>query len=322
MSPLLLSALLALLAPSGPGAPPVEEGTLEGSGGVRLFYRRIGASGDAVVFLHGGPGLSMQDGGRSIEPLGSHHRLFLYDQRGGGRSELVSDPAKLTASDDVRDLEALRAHFGLETLSLVGLSWGSGLAALYAEAHPQRVARIVFLDPMPPALEPFARERGEATQKALGPQALARLKELSLEDKDATDAVLMRNCLEETRLFFSPYLFRPTSDALDHLGLCDVPPQAVPLVNQAVNRSLGSFDFRPLLQRIAVPVLVVEGEKTIVPLEGTREWAKGPPKGRLLLIPGAGHATFIDEPQALLRALETFLTGSFPEGATRIGGGS
>jgi proline iminopeptidase len=311
------AALLLLALAEGPAR---EEGTFVASGGVTLFFRTVGATGHPVVFLHGGPGLSMEDGGRSLEPLGRTHRLVLYDQRGGGRSELVRDPEKLTAAADVRDLEALREHFGLEKVALVGNSWGSGLAALYFEAHPERVSRIVFLDPMPPALSPYAAARGEATRKALGPAALARLKELAEEDKNAADDVLLRNCPEETKLFFAPYLHHPSGDEVARLHLCDVPAEAlrqVPLVNAAVNRSLGPFDFRPLLGRIGIPVLVVEGEKTIVPLDGTREWARGG-DARLLLIPDSGHATFLDAPDALVAALETFLDGGWPKGATEV----
>jgi hypothetical protein len=56
----------------------------------------------------------------------------------------------------------------------------------------------------------------------------------------------------------------------------------------------------------------MEGEKTNVPLDSTREWAKAPPHARLLLLPNAGHATFIDQPEALLREIEVFLQGGWP----------
>src|ERR1700745_1852001 len=137
----------------------IEDGYFTGADNVRIFYRKLGAGQDFVVFLHGGPGLSMGDGGYAMRPLANDHTLIMYDQRGGGRSDLVKDPALLTADADVRDLEALRQHFCIEKMSLIGLSWGSGLAALYADAHGNRVSRIVFLDPMPVALNPYANER-------------------------------------------------------------------------------------------------------------------------------------------------------------------
>src|SRR5258708_27211520 len=91
-----------------------KEGRIAVADGVELFYRRFGDSPDFIIFLHGGPGLSMTHGGMALIPLGRRHSLILYDQRGGGRSTLVQDPALLTAAADVRDLEELRKHFGAE----------------------------------------------------------------------------------------------------------------------------------------------------------------------------------------------------------------
>lgn len=67
-----------------------------------------------------------------------------------------------------------------------------------------------------------------------------------------------------------------------------------------------------------MPILVIEGEKTNVPLDSTREWAKNPPHARLLLIPDAGHATFIDQPTTLLHEIEVFLRGDWPDNSKEI----
>ena len=75
----------------------------------------------------------------------------------------------------------------------------------------------------------------------------------------------------------------------------------------AVFESLGDWDFRPLLQQIKVPALVVEGEKTNVPLDATRQWAASMPNGQLLLIPNAGHVHFIEQPKTFFKAAEKFL---------------
>lgn len=301
---------------------PVEQGYFTGADGVRLFYRKLGGGRDFVVFLHGGPGLSMGDGGYAMRPLGERHTLILYDQRGGGRSDLIKDPKLLTADADVRDLEALRQHFGIEKMSLIGLSWGSGLAALYTEAHLESVSRIVFLDPMPIALSPYAKERGEKITSLMKPDDTARLKELAKSAKGASEKELNAICRDETRIFFGPYLFHPDGHERDWAEMCDVPPEAMRntrIVNEAVNGSLGNFDLRLTLAKLKIPVLVIEGEKTNVPLDSTREWAKTPPDARLLLIPDAGHATFIDQPDALLREIEVFLKGDWPANSKVLG---
>jgi proline iminopeptidase len=300
---------------------PVEQGYVTGADDVRLFYRKLGAGQDFVVFLHGGPGLSMGDGGYAMRPLAEHHTLIMYDQRGGGRSDLVKDPALLTAAADVRDLEALRQHFGIQKMSLIGLSWGSGLAALYADAHPERVSRIVFLNPMPIALNPYAKERGKKIASLMNPEDTAHVKELAKRAETAADEELPPICREEIRLVFRPYLFHPAGHDHYWSEMCDVPVAAMHsarVVGSAVTGSLGDFDLRPTLAKLTMPALIVEGEKTNVPLDSTREWAKAPPHARLLLIADAGHATFIDQPDVLLREIEIFLQGGWPTNSKKI----
>jgi len=144
---------------------PAETGSFTAADGVQLFYSKQGSGPDFVVFLHGGPGLSVGDGGYAMRPLAEQHMLILYDQRGGGRSDLVKDPKLLAADADVRDLDALRQHFGINKMNLIGLAWGSGLAALYTEPHPESVSKIVFLDPMPIALSPYAKNEGKKSDR-------------------------------------------------------------------------------------------------------------------------------------------------------------
>jgi hypothetical protein len=97
--PVFAAALLPVSdAQTPPERFPAEEGYVTVRDGVRLFYRKIGAGHDVVVFLHGGPGLSMGDGGYAMRPLAEQHTLILYDQRGSGRSDLIKDPKLLTAT--------------------------------------------------------------------------------------------------------------------------------------------------------------------------------------------------------------------------------
>src|SRR6185436_10532120 len=105
---------------------------------------------DLAVFLHGGPGSNFRGSGTDMDALARTRTLVMYDQRGSGRSDVTTDPSLLTADHHVRDLEAVRRHFRVEQMSLVGLSWGSGLAALYAAKHPERVARLLLVSPMAP----------------------------------------------------------------------------------------------------------------------------------------------------------------------------
>ena len=300
---------LALLLGAGAVAP-VTEGFLPGAGGVQLFYRKVGEGGALVVYVHGGPGSNFRGSGTDMDPLARGRTLVMYDQRGSGRSEVVTDASLLTVQHHVQDLDAVRRTFGAERMMLVGLSWGSGLAVLYAAEHPERVSRLVLVSPMPIS-KTLLEERRVALTALMGPEAAARQRAIRERLPAAGDEETIALCREASDITFRPYLARPTAEKLRHAqARCDIPPAAIrnrPLVETATFASLGAWDFRPLLARLSMPALVVEGERTNVPLAATREWVRALPNARLVLIPDAGHEMFVDQPRRFLQAAEAFL---------------
>lgn len=301
---------------------PVTEGHFRGADSVRLFYRRVGKGTRTVVFLHGGPGLGIGDGGYDMEPLARQRVLLMYDQRGSGRSEIIRNPELLTVEYQIRDLEEFRKHFKLERMSLVGLSWGAGLATLYASVYPERVEKLLLVSPMPPARTPYWQLRTAKLNSLIGAANAARLQEIRQLLPAASDAQAVTLCRDAFTISSKPYFVDPPANdiklarrraALMHERvelMCDAPPAALRnrfVVVIAVFESLGEWNFVPLLNKIKVPALVVEGEKTNVPLDATRAWATALPKGRLLLIPNAGHVHFIEQPAAFFPAANQFL---------------
>jgi proline iminopeptidase len=300
----------------------VSEGYFRGADGVRLFYRKVGQGKHTAVFLHGGPGLGIGDGGYDMEPLARRRVLLMYDQRGSGRSEIVTDPELLTVEYQIRDLEEFRKHFKLERMTLVGLSWGAGLATLYASKFPERVEKLLLVSPMPPAKTPYWEQRIANINSLLGPQNTARLTEIRQRLPNASDTEAAALCREAFTISSQPYFVEPPRNQIAAARkrtqlihervelMCDAPPQALRnrfVVVSAVFESLGDWDFLPLLREIKVPALVVEGEQTNVPLEATRAWVSALPNGRLLLISNAGHVHFIEQPTVFFTAANEFL---------------
>jgi len=127
--------------------PPIEPfrtGMLPVSNLHTLYFEESGnPNGKPVVFLHGGPG-GGTDGKqrRFFDP--AKYRIVLFDQRGCGRSTPHASLQDNTTWHLVRDIEALRAHLGIERWQVFGGSWGSTLALAYAEANPSRVTELVL----------------------------------------------------------------------------------------------------------------------------------------------------------------------------------
>lgn len=121
-----------------------DSGELAVDGRHRLYYEQCGnPQGKPVVILHGGPGAGCGAKMRRFHDP-ARYRIVLFDQRGSGRSTPHADLVDNTTWDLVADIEALRAHLGIERWQVFGGSWGSTLALAYAEAHPSRVTELVL----------------------------------------------------------------------------------------------------------------------------------------------------------------------------------
>ena len=109
-----------------------------------IYYEESGnPDGLAVVALHGGPGGgSSPEMRRFFDP--KRYRIVMFDQRGCGRSRPHSELRENTTWDLVDDIEAVRAHLGINKWVVFGGSWGSTLSLSYAVTHPERVHALVL----------------------------------------------------------------------------------------------------------------------------------------------------------------------------------
>jgi proline iminopeptidase len=124
------------------------EGYVTTPDGVRLFFETRG-TGEQVVAFPGGFHLA-----DDFSYLADGRTLIVYDLRHRGRSDLVTDESKRARGvhHDVEDLEAIRRHFGLDAMALVGHSYIALMIVLYAINQPAHVSRIVQLSPMEPSV--------------------------------------------------------------------------------------------------------------------------------------------------------------------------
>lgn len=96
-----------------------------------------------AVFVHGGPGGGCtSDNRRFFDP--GRYRIVLFDQRGSGRSTPHAELKHNTTQALVADMEQIREMLGIERWLVFGGSWGSTLALVYAETHPERVLALVL----------------------------------------------------------------------------------------------------------------------------------------------------------------------------------
>lgn len=297
--------------PADDPPPSSEEGYVETSTGVQLFYRVAGSDGDTIVALHGGPAFDFGYLAPDLEPLSRSHTVVYYDQRGAGYSTLLSDSASLTIDHHVDDLEEVRRHFGLDRIILFGHSWGASLGARYLLTHPERVSKLVLASPSPIRRVPYRDQLMTTIMGWMDSTTRAEVITRDLARDTATD--LPSACRAFWALFIRGYF----SDPLDTATIarmrgdfCTAPPDA--MLNSFVagpltSRSLGDWDWRSDFGNVEVPVLVIAGANDIFPPASAREWAAAFPNATLVEIADAGHYPQVERPEQFFDALSSFL---------------
>jgi proline iminopeptidase len=275
--------------------------TIRADDGCALWTETMG-DGRPLVLCHGGPGL--WDMFADLAPVlasAAGVRVVRWDQRGCGRSEWRG-PYSVARS--VADLDAVRAASGVPAVDLLGHSWGATLALCYALAHPGRVRSLVYvagtgIDPGEPWRPAFHEHAAART----GPAGLARLDALRAAEpspeRDRELAVLQWSAD-----------FVDADRAVDHArALADpwlgINGECSAAVNADVPRYLSGAEER--CRELAVPVLIVDGERDNRPRWAVDSLAAALPRVRRVTLARAGHLPWVEQPLGFRRAVAGFL---------------
>lgn len=126
-----------------PEIEPFATGHLEVGDGHEIYYEQSGnPEGKPAVYLHGGPGAGSDPRARRFYDPAAY-RIVQFDQRGCGKSRPAASLENNTTWHLIADMERLREHLGLERWQVNGGSWGSTLALLYSQSHPERVTELI-----------------------------------------------------------------------------------------------------------------------------------------------------------------------------------
>ena len=290
----------------GAGPRSVSAGFAPTEDGGRLRYRVVGSGEEAVIV----PMASFLTD--ALSPLADGRRIVLYDPLGRGESDATALET-VTEERQVRDIEALRAHLGLDRVALIGWSGLGKLAARYAIAHPDRVTRLVLVSPVPPSSDEYALDPDVPSRDdRVDVEALQAVRSRHEAGEFAADSAAY--CRAERALtlpasFVDPDLAALAPDVCRHRN--EWPDLLYPYFG-ALLGSFGEFDHREDFRALEIPKLVIHGREDGIPLAGGRGWVEGDANGRLLVLSPAGHFPFIERPVAFLDAVDTFLGGDWP----------
>ncbi len=267
------------------------------SGGVNIAYQVVGSGSVDLVYVMGW--VSHLDYfweepscARFLTRLASFSRLILFDKRGTGLSDRVSDAELPTLEQRMDDVRAVMDAVGSQRAALVGVSEGGPMSALFAATYPQRTSALVMYgsyakriwsEDYPWAPTPQERQKFfDAIQQGWG--GVVDLG--TLAPSMAGD--------ERFRHWFAAYLRRSAS----------------PGAALALARMNTEVDIRHILPVISVLTLIMHRTGDFdIDVGGSRYMAERIPGAKYVELPGADHLPWVGDQDAILDEIEEFLTG-------------
>jgi pimeloyl-ACP methyl ester carboxylesterase len=265
------------------------------SGGVNIAFQVVGEGPRDLVYVPGWvsnielnweePALA-----RFLTRLGSFSRLILFDKRGTGLSDRVTDmPSLEVRMDDVR---AVMDAVGSERAALFGASEGGPMCALFSATYPLRTSALIMHGsyarrtrapdyPWGPTDEESRAWIDQIVRDWGGPVGLDERAPSMAADK-------------QFRQFWGRYLRMSASPA----GM-----RALATMNAEI-------DIRHILPAIRVPTLILHSvHDRAIAFGGSVYMAERIPAARLVQLPGPDHVWFLSDVETILGEIEEFLTG-------------
>jgi proline iminopeptidase len=250
--------------------------------------------GPALLFLHGGPGMS--DYGRMLSAEVAGWRFISFQQRGLSPS---ATGGPFTLEQHVADAVAVLDACGEDQAIVAGHSFGAHLALHLAVSHPDRVAGLLLIDGLGVIGDGGAADVGQALAARLLPEAAERLQLIAeqLGEQPPSDAVSG----ERLRLVWPGYFADPRT-APPPPGDLRVSTAAYAGTFESVAEHLAS-GFADSLAAISVPVISVLGAQSPMPVSQGEQTAALIPGAEVRIIPAAGHLPWHERPGCIAEAL-------------------
>lgn len=227
---------------------------------------------------------------RFLSRLGEFSRVILFDKRGTGLSDRVTDtPALEERMDDVR---SVMDEVGSRRAVIAGYSEGGPMSILFAATYPQRTEALVTIGSFP--------RRRAASDFPIGvdQDAIEQFSDmissqwggpLDIDRRAPTLATDARFCNWWARFLRS---------------------SASPAAVRALHRANALIDVRAVLPTVQVPTLILHAIRDqVIPVAASRYMADHIPGATLVEIDAEDHLPFGDCSERVIEEIEKFLTG-------------
>ena len=293
----------------------IHEGYVDANG-VMIYYKMFGR-GKPLLIAHGGPGASQDYFLPYLTPLARHHQLIFIDERGSGRSQKLENVSDYTVENMVEDLESVRRALGLGQISLLGHSFGGVLAQAYVLKYQKNLSYLILASTFSSTKainEVFVRMKDK-----MDPELRDRINRSEAAGLYGHGKDYKKNRYTNDYMVaawgegYFPYVYQnrpdPNYDPLDSGKMSwDLYREMWGEHGEfVVDGNLKSVEYMDRLNSIKVPTLILVGDHDEVDpslAQATHEKIAG---SKLVILPKAGHMTFVDQPGMFEKAVNDFL---------------
>jgi len=218
-------------------------------------------------------------------------------------------PEDVTLASDIADLEKLRQYFKLDSVVLLGHSWGTVLALEYALRHPEHVSRLILMNPGPASTDDYKQLREDWLEKRADDmdrrKAIAATAAYQEGDPDAVAAYY--------RIHFKPAFARPENYEKFMLRLSASFTKEGVLKARAVESrlmtetwALPDYDLLPKLKSLRILTLVISGDHEFIPAATAEHITQAVPNAHLVTLKDCGHSSYLERSVAVHKEIDAF----------------
>jgi len=274
------------------------------STGVNIYYRTFG-TGTPILIINGGPGLNSDGFVELAKILSAHNQTIIYDQRGTGKSVMQKiDASTITMHLMIADMENLRKELKIERWIILGHSFGGMLASYYATIHSDKIISMILSSSGGIDLDLLSYVSKNINTR-LTPQQLDSANYWSQKIANGDTSHSAR--LQRARALANAYVYDKKYAPLIAERLTFSNLHINGLIWQDMQKI--HFDCSSDLSTFTRPVLIIQGKQDIIEERTSQKANKILKNSRLVMLDHCVHYGWLDNRDAYLSEVESFIAG-------------
>lgn len=265
-----------------------------------------------IIYLHGGPGgyaVSadfVNDFYKQFTTLG--YDVYVYDQTGSGLSSRLENLDDYSYKLFEKELEQIRIQLKADKLTLIGESWGGTLAGTYSSNYPDRIEKIVLINPGELDISRLPNLETDSSKTGADSNADLKTTAMFLQPRVILANQWFKDSPKAAKTILSDGEADALFDSITNIKKFELACKAKNVPSQSskgfgfwsfikTNETLVSRDDNPIqkLKKTKIPVLFIKSECDFLSSKIIDQYKEAYSNFELVKIDGAGHVPYLEK---------------------------